>query len=261
MDHVLATFFHQFQVFLGILRGQRDAGYDFGAAAVHLQRTDGGCQNRYMRFQAAEAAFDVPEFFEPDVGCKAGFGDVVVKQFQADAIGNDRRLTHGNVGKRPGMHHTGVVLGGAHQGGVDGIAHESRHGIADFQIARRDGFAAFVKRHGNVVEALFQIGQIPDNCQDGHALGAYRDAEFGLHGESIHATPQTDDNVAQRLRTKIHDPAHFHTRGVDVQAAHAGQPFQLFVVVIALVLHAGSQCHHRQVMGIHDVIDIAGQTQ
>jgi hypothetical protein len=34
---------------------------------------------------------------------------------------------------------------------------------------------------------------------------------------------------------------------------------KLLVVVVALVLHAGGHGHHGQVVGVHDVVDVAGQ--
>jgi hypothetical protein len=133
---------------------------DLGAAAVHFQGADGGGQNRDVRFQAAEAALHVPELLKADVGGEAGLGDVVVEQFQADAVGDDGALAHGDVGERSGVHQAGVVFGGAHQGRVDGVAHEGGHGVAHFQVAGGDRFAALVEGHGDVVQALFQVGQV-----------------------------------------------------------------------------------------------------
>jgi hypothetical protein len=226
---------------------------------VHLQGADGGGQNRNVGLEAAEAALDVPELFEADVGAEPGLGDVVVEQLQADAVGDDGALAHGDVGERSGVHQAGVVLGGAHHGRVDGVAHEGRHGVAHFQIAGGDRFAGFVEGQGDVVEALFQIGQIADHRQDGHTLGTHRDAELGLHGEAVKATADADDDVAQGLGAEVDDPAHLHAGGIDVQAPHAGQAGQLLVIVVALVLHAARSGHHGQVVGVHDVVDVAGE--
>jgi hypothetical protein len=107
-------------------------------------------------FQAGEAALDVPEFLEADVGAEAGLGDVVVEQLQADAVGDDGALADGDVGKGTGVHHAGVVLGGAHQVGLMVLAHEGGHGVAHFQVAGGDRLAALVEGHGNVVEAFFR---------------------------------------------------------------------------------------------------------
>ena len=109
---------------------------------------------------------------------------MVIKQFEADAVGDDGALAYGDIGKWAGMYKAGLIFGGAHQGGVDGIAHKGRHGIAHFQIPAGDRFAALVKSHGNIVDTLFEVGQIGGHGQDGHQLGTNGDAEFALHGDS-----------------------------------------------------------------------------
>jgi hypothetical protein len=133
--------------------------------------------NRHFRFQngdmgleAGEAALYVPELLESDISGKARFGHMVIPQFEAHAVGDDRALTHGDVGERSGMHEAGLILGRAHQGRVDGVAHEGRHGVAHFQVAGGDRFAALVEGHGDVVEPLLQVRQIADHRQDRHTF-------------------------------------------------------------------------------------------
>ena len=41
------------QVFFGVGIGQRQPGHNLGAAAVHLQRPDGGDEHRHVWFKAA----------------------------------------------------------------------------------------------------------------------------------------------------------------------------------------------------------------
>ena len=243
-----------------ILFGQGQAGHDLGAAAVHLQRPDGGGEHRDVGFQAAVAALDVPEFLKADVGAETALGDVVVKQLQTDPVGDDGGLAHGDVGKRSGMDHAGLILRRHHQGRVDGVAHPGGHGAADFQIAGGDRFACFVKGHRDVVQPFAQVGQIADDGQNGHQLGADGDPELGLHDHAVQPAAHTDNDISQGLGTEVHDPAHLHPGGVDVEPAHTGQARKLFIVVVALVLHSGGQGDHGQVVGVHDVVDVAGQT-
>ena len=54
-------------------------------------------------------------------------------------------------------------------------------------------------------------------------FGADRDAELGLHHVAVHAAAHADDDVAQGLGAEVHDPAHLHPGGVDVEAPHLGQ--------------------------------------
>ena len=165
------------------------------------------------------------------------------------------------LAKGPGVHQAGLVLGRAHEGRVDGVAHEGRHGVADFEIAGGDGLAAAVEGHGDFVQPFLEVGQVLDDGQDGHALGADRDAEPGLHHVAVLPAADADDDVAQGLGAEVHDPAHLDAGGVDVQAPHAGQAGELLVGVVALMLHAGGQRHHGEVVGVHDVVDVAGQPQ
>ncbi len=186
---------------------------------------------------------------------------MVIPEFQAHAVCDNRALAHGDVGKRAGMHQAGLIFGRAHEGGVDGVAHKGRHGISHFEITAGHRFAALVESHGDIVDALFQVGKIRGHGQDGHQLGAHGDAEFGLHGVAVGAAAQADDDVSERLGAEVDDPAHFHAGGVDVEAAHAGQAGQLLIVVVSFMLHAGGHGHHAQVVGVHDVVDVAGKSQ
>ena len=109
-----------------------------------------------------------------------------------------------------------------HQRGIDGIAHPGGHGAADLQVAGGNRFAFLIIGHGNFVHSLAQVGQVLDDGQHGHQLGADGNAELGLHEEAVHLAADADDDIAQALGAEIHDPAHFHPGGVDIQPAHAG---------------------------------------
>ena len=122
-------------------------------------------------------------------------------------------------------------------------------------------FAALVKGHGDVVDALFQVGQIGGHGQNGHQLGAHGNAELGLHGVAVGAAADADDDVAQGLGAEVDDPADLNAGGVDIQTAHSGQTGQLLVIVVSFMLHTGGHGHHAQVVGVHDVVDVAGQAQ
>jgi hypothetical protein len=53
---------------------------------VHLERADGGDKDGDIGLEAAEAALDVPEFLETDVGGKAGLCDMVVEELEGQAV-------------------------------------------------------------------------------------------------------------------------------------------------------------------------------
>ena len=110
-------------------------------------------------FQAAEAAFDVPELLKADVGAEAGLGDVVVKELEADLVGDDGGLAHGDVGEGAGVHEAGLLLHGLHEGGVDGGHHPGHHGVAHFQVAGGDGVALLVVGHRDFIQPFLQVRQ------------------------------------------------------------------------------------------------------
>jgi len=67
-----------------------------------------------------------------------------------------------------------------------------------------------------------------------------------------------DADMAQRLGAEVDGPADLDPLRIDVETLEiaAGQPG---VVVVALVLHPRRQRDHRQVVGVGDAIDVAGQ--
>ncbi len=95
------------EIFLGD-RFARRTGQGAGIDAMVLEAPDGGGEHRNVGDEAAEAAFDVPELLKADVGAEAGLGDVVVKELEADLVGDDGGLAHGDVGEGAGVHEAGL---------------------------------------------------------------------------------------------------------------------------------------------------------
>ena len=185
---------------------------------------------------------------------------MVIEQLEGQTVSDDRGLADGDVGERAGMDEDRLMLDGVAHGGVDGVAHPGGHGAGDLEILAGDGLAALGVGDNDLADALTQILQIAGDGENGHQLGADGDAELGLHQEAVQTAAEADDDVAHGLRAEVDDPAHLDALRVDVEALQAllGQPL---VVVVALVLHTGSQRDHGEVVGVHDVVDIAGQTK
>ena len=260
VEQVLGALLQQLQVLLGVLHRQGTAGNHGGSAAVHLQSTDGGNQNGNVGGQAGQTALDVPELLEADVGSEAGLGHVVVKQLQSQTVADNGGLADSDVGKRTGVDQHGLMLHGVAHGGVDGVTHPGGHGAGHFQILGGDGLAAAAVSHNNLADAVTEILQVTGNSQNSHQLGANGDAELGLHQVAVLGAADADDDVPQALSAEVHDPAHFHTLGVNIQTLQAALG-QLLVVVVTLVLHTGVQGYHSQVMCIDNIVDITGQAQ
>ena len=96
--------------------------------------------------QAREAALEVPELLEADVGAEAALGDVVVGQPRAELVGDDRALADGDVGERAGVHEDRLALDGLQQVRIDGLDHPGGHGAVHFEVGGGDLPAAACRR-------------------------------------------------------------------------------------------------------------------
>ena len=76
------------------------------------------------------------------------------------SVGHARRLADGNIGKGARMDHDRLPFDRLQEGRINGIAHKSGHGVADFKVARGHGVAAFVEGDGDVIETFFQICEV-----------------------------------------------------------------------------------------------------
>ena len=111
MGHqVLDAGFHELGMGFGVGCIQGPAREHGGAATVHLEGPDGGHDDGDVGGEAAEAALEVPELLEADVGAESALGDVVVGQLQAHLVGDDGGLADGDVGEGAGVNQNRAVL-------------------------------------------------------------------------------------------------------------------------------------------------------
>ena len=117
----------QVEIFLRVGSIQRFPGDDFRPAAVHLERANGRHHNHHFWNQPGVSAFDVEEFFHPDIRAEAGFGDdeaVLADEFERNFICQNRRIPVCDIGKRSRMNENGRSFQRLHQRGFDGIFHQ-----------------------------------------------------------------------------------------------------------------------------------------
>ena len=100
------------------------------------------------------AAFDIKEFFHAHIGAKTRFGDHIIRQFEADLVGQDRAVAVGDIGKRTGMHEHRRAFQGLHQVGLNGIFHQHGHRAGHAQVFGGDGFAALADADHHPAQAL-----------------------------------------------------------------------------------------------------------
>jgi hypothetical protein len=131
---------------------------------------------------------------------------------------------------------------------------------ADLQVRGGHRTALLVEGQGDFPQSLPQIIQIGHDRQNGHQFRADRDSEPGPHHEAVIPAADSDDDFAEGLGAKIQDPAELDSRRIHFQPTHARQTRQLLVGIVALVLHSGRQRHHGQIVGVHQVVDVARQS-
>ena len=189
---------------------------------------------------------------------------MVFAEFQPDAIGYDRALPYGDVGERPGVDKHGLAFDGLDEVGVHRFRHPGGHGAVHLQIGGGHGLAVPVPREDDPAHAPAQVFEILGYSQNGHDFGRNGDIKARAHHEAVGLSPHpinADDHVAQGLTAEIHHPAHVHAGGIDVEAFHAGEPQQGFVVVVALVLHPRRQGDHGQIVRVHHRVDVAREAE
>ncbi len=83
----------------------------------------------------------------------------------------------GDVGEGPCVHQHRGLLRGLHQGRLQGVFEQHRHGARHLQLLGGDGVAAVVQRQLDAADAGAQVFQIAGERQDGHQLGGGGDDE------------------------------------------------------------------------------------
>ena len=153
------------------------------------------------------------------------------------------------------------MLHGIAQRRIDRIAHPRRHGTRHFQVFRRNRIALPVIGKDNSSDALAQIPKIYRHGQNRHQFGRYRDVRAGHHAVPVHFSfAKADLHFPERLAAEVHHKVPLNPVRIDIQPANPDLRKTL-VVVIALMLHAGIQGGHAQIVRICNIIDIPGQAE
>jgi len=175
-------------------------------------------------------------------------------------VGHNRGLADGDVGEGTGVHEAGLAFQRLQEVRVDRLAQPGRHRAGHLEVLGRDRVALLVVGDHDPAHAFPEVLQVAENRQDGHNLGRNGDAELALHLVAVHLAADADDDVAKGLGAEVDDPAHLHVGRIDVEALQPDLG-QARVVVVPLVLHPGRERHHRQVVRVHDGVDVACQPQ
>ena len=122
--------------------------------ALHRRHHDGG-----IGHQARRPALDVEEALRAHVGAEARLGDEVLARVDPDQVGHHRRVPVGDVAERPGVHEHRRVLERLQEVGLDGVAHDHRHGAGRLELLRRHRLAGGRVADHDAAHARAQVAQ------------------------------------------------------------------------------------------------------
>ena len=104
------------------------------------------------------------------------------------------------------------------------------------------------------------LGQAGGDGENGHDLRGHGDLESAAHHEPVHMPTDTNDHLPEGLGTEVHGPLDVHVTGIDVQATEV-LTRQDLITVVELVLHPAGGCHHGQIVGVVDGVDVTRETE
>ena len=261
VEEVLAALLEQLQVLLGVFLRERSSGNDSRSAAVHLECADGGNDYGAVRLEAGQSALYVPELLETDVCSEAGLSYVIVEQLECKSVAYDGALSDGDVRERACVYEAGLMLYGVAESRVDGVAHPSGHCACDLEVLSGDRVALLVVSKNDLADTVAKVGQVSCNSKDSHELGGYRDVGAGGHPVAVHlAFAEADLHLSESLAAEVHYEVPLDPLGVDVQSLQTDLS-ETLVVIVSLVLHTGVESYHSEVVSVHDVVDVAGESK
>ena len=218
-----------------------------GDAAMHFQSPHGGDQHHGVRRQPRLAALDIEEFLRAQIGAEAGLGHDVVGQFQCRRRRRHRIAAMGDVGERPAVDESRVVLQR-----LDDIRHQRvfqqhRHRRRRLDVGRAHRLAGPGVADDDITDTLGEVVQVGRQAEDRHDLRRHGDVEPVLAGKAVGDAAERRRNLAQGAVVHIDDAAEGDPAGVE-----AGRVAPVDVVVN----HRGEQ-----VVGDADGVEVAGEME
>ncbi len=166
----------------------------------------------------------------------------------------------GDVGKGAGVHQHRGLLRGLHQGRLQGLFEQHRHGARHFQLLGGDGFAVQVAGQLDAADARTQIVQIARQRQNGHQLGGGGDDEAIRSLDAVGGAPLADGEVAQGAVVHVEGARPEDVVCIDIEPRQAGSGAEL-VTEFALMEQAGIEGRRRQIVGGGEGVKVTGEVQ
>ena len=166
----------------------------------------------------------------------------------------------GDVGKGAGVYQHWCLLCGLHQGRLQRIFQQHRHGARYFQLFGGNGLAVNIAGQLDAADALAQVFQIARQRQNGHQLGGGGDDEAIAALHTIGGPPLSNREVAQCAVIHVEGARPEDVIGIDIEPRQAGFGAEL-VAEFALMEQAGIEGCSRQIVGRRQGVKIAGKVE
>ena len=222
-----------------------------GNAAAMLQRPDAGYDNDRIGSKSGHTAFDIQEFFRPQIGAEARLCHTVISQLQCHAGGGYRIAAVGNIGKGPSVDDGRRMLQGLDQVGLQGIFQQRAHGALRVKIS---GSHRFLLRGLSIGVAHHQSGQpgleiidIIGQTENSHDLGSGGDVVAVLPGRSVAFSAQAVHHAAQLPVIHVHTSPPGDPAGIDIQ----------FVALVNMVVNQSG----KKIVGGADSMKVTGKVE
>mmetsp|Transcript_1280 Transcript_1280/g.2609 ORF Transcript_1280/g.2609 Transcript_1280/m.2609 type:complete len:448 (+) Transcript_1280:594-1937(+) len=238
-DEICDSFLNKFDVFVGVFCCEWLSRLYRRTAAMHLECTDCSDDDCALWFETRLAAFDVEKLLHANIGTKPSLGNHISffpYQLQRQSIGNDTRISYGNIRKRPGVNQYRGPFHGLHQGGQQGIFHQHRQGTATSQIIGSDGLFGLGVAYHHISQLLAQIRQVFRQSQHRHDFRRDRDIKSGVSAMLFSRSlsfdrlsrlnrlirSHTNGHIPQMPITRIQHPLPSDRRLVEIQPGKLG---------------------------------------
>eukprot|EP01137_Pigoraptor_chileana_P008991 Opistho-2@56591 len=208
------------QVLLGVFDRQRLAGDDLRAAAVHLERPDGRDKHDAVGTKTTVPALDVEELLHSNVRTESSLCNnisVGTGEFECDAIGNDRRVSVGNVGKGTRVDKHGRSLEGLHEVGANGVLHKHSESTGNTEVVGGHRASRAARGDDHITQALAHVLWRGRERKHSHDFGRNRNVETGDALVADLRWRLADGDLAQKAVVGVHHAAPRDCFGIDVQ--------------------------------------------
>jgi hypothetical protein len=171
--------------------------------------------------EPAEAADDVAELLESEVGREPALGDHVVAELERDPVLDDRVVGVRDVAEGTRVDHDRLALERLDEVRLERVLHDHRHRARDLELLGGHGLAVVGRGDHDPAQASAQVGEVGGEGEHGHDLGRGDDDELVLARDPVQLAAQADHGVPELARVDVEGPRPGDRLRVDPQGVPA----------------------------------------